>query len=101
MERFAANPSVSEPRACQGWGEAMAAYRFFDNDSVDWQAIMAPHWQQTQRIAALAVVLCLQDTTGLQRPRRFWPRPVELRGPARHVAASHLRGHARARGARH
>ena len=54
------------PKACQGWGETMAAYRFFDNDGVDWQAIMAPHGQQTQhRIAALPVMLCLQDTSEL------------------------------------
>ncbi|MBG6223447.1 hypothetical protein IWX79_004423, partial [Janthinobacterium sp. CAN_S1] len=66
MERFAADPTASVPKACQGWGETMAAYRFFDNNSVDWQAIMAPHWQQTaQRMAALPVVLCLQDTTEL------------------------------------
>lgn len=66
MERFAADPTASVPKACRGWGETMAAYRFFDNDSVEWQAIMAPHWQQTQqRIAALPVVLCLQDTTEL------------------------------------
>ena len=48
MERFSADPTASVPKACQGWGETMAAYRFFDNDRVDWQAIMAPHWQQTQ-----------------------------------------------------
>jgi hypothetical protein len=33
------------PKACQGWGETMATYRFFDNDSIDWRAIMAPHWR--------------------------------------------------------
>jgi len=66
MERFAADPTASVPKACHGWGETMGAYRFFDNDSVDWQAIMAPHWQKTQqRTAALPVVLCLQDTTEL------------------------------------
>lgn len=44
----------------------MAAYRFFDNARVDWRAIMAPHWEQTeQRMAAQPVVLCLQDTTEL------------------------------------
>jgi hypothetical protein len=38
----------------------MAAYHFFDNDSIEWRAIMAPHWQQTgQRMAAQPVVLCL------------------------------------------
>jgi hypothetical protein len=44
----------------------MAAYRFFDNDSIDWRAIMAPHWEQTaKRMAGQPVVLCLQDTTEL------------------------------------
>jgi hypothetical protein len=66
MERFTADPTASVPKCCQGWAETMAAYRFFDNDSVDWQAILAPHWQQTQhRMAAQPVVLCLQDTTEL------------------------------------
>lgn len=45
----------------------MAAYRFFDNASIDWRAIVAPHWEQTeQRMAAQSVVLCLQDTTELE-----------------------------------
>lgn len=66
MERFAAEPSASVPKACRGWNETIAAYRFFDNASIDWRAIMAPHWEQTeQRMAAQSVVLCLQDTTEL------------------------------------
>ena len=66
MERFAADPTASVPKACLGWGETMGAYRFFDNDSVEWQDILAPHWQQTkQRMAVQPVVLCLQDTTEL------------------------------------
>lgn len=66
MERFAADPTASIPKACRGWGETMAAYRFFDNDRIDWRALMAAHWEQTQqRMAAQPVVLCLQDTTEL------------------------------------
>jgi hypothetical protein len=66
MDRFAADPTASVPKACRGWGETMAAYRFFDNESIDWRALMAPHWQQTeQRMASQPVVLCLQDTTEL------------------------------------
>lgn len=66
MERFTADPTASVPKACRGWGETMAAYRFFDNESIDWRDIMAPHWEQTeQRMAAQPVVLCLQDTTEL------------------------------------
>ncbi|WP_425476451.1 IS4 family transposase [Cupriavidus sp. BIC8F] len=66
MERFAADPMASVPKACHGWSETMGAYRFFGNDSVDWRDILAPHWQQTrQRMGAEPVVLCLQDTTEL------------------------------------
>jgi hypothetical protein len=66
MERFAADPMASVPKACQGWGEIMGAYRFFDNDSVEWRDILEPHWQRTrERMAAQPVVLCLQDTTEL------------------------------------
>jgi hypothetical protein len=66
MERFAADPMASIPKASLGWSETVAAYRFFDNDSIDWRALMAPHWQQTQeRMAAYPVILCLEDTTEL------------------------------------
>ncbi|MBV6325731.1 IS4 family transposase [Duganella violaceipulchra] len=66
MERFAADPMASIPKASLGWSETVAAYRFFDNDSVDWRTLMEPHWQQThQRMTAHPVVLCLEDTTEL------------------------------------
>jgi hypothetical protein len=43
------------PKACHGWGETMAAYRFFDNDKLEWHAIWEPRWQQTQeRMAEMA-----------------------------------------------
>ena len=82
METMAATPTASVPKACNGWGETMAAYRFFDNDGVDWRAILAPHWQQTeQRMAGQAVVLCLQDTTELdfngQQARGLGPLSYE------------------------
>lgn len=61
MERLSAKPT-----ACRGWGETVAAYRFLGNDEVDWQAILAPHWQRTrERMHAHPVALCLQDTTEL------------------------------------
>ena len=66
MESMAATPTASVPKACNGWGETVAAYRFFDNANVDWRSILEPHWQQTaQRMATQSVVLCLQDTTEL------------------------------------
>ncbi|WP_197386457.1 IS4 family transposase [Ralstonia pseudosolanacearum] len=66
MQRLAAKPTAGVPQACRGWGETMAAYRFFNNEEVDWRDILAEHWQQTERrMAAHPVVLCLQDTTEL------------------------------------
>ncbi len=66
MESMAATPMASVPKACNGWSETVAAYRFFDNENVDWRAILEPHWQQTaQRMTTQSVVLCLQDTTEL------------------------------------
>jgi hypothetical protein len=41
-----------------------AAYRFFDNDQVDTEGVLAPHVAQTlHRMQALPVVLAIQDTT--------------------------------------
>ena len=82
MERLAAEPTMSVPKACNGWGETVAAYRFFDNDSVDWRAILEPHRHRTQaRMGEHAVVLCLQDTTELdfngQRARGLGPLSYE------------------------
>jgi hypothetical protein len=82
MERLAAEPTMSVPKACNGWGETVAAYRFFDNDSVDWRAILEPHWHRTQaRMGEHTVVLCLQDTTELdfngQRARGLGPLSYE------------------------
>jgi hypothetical protein len=66
MERLAADPIASVSKARQGWDETMAAYRFFDDENVDWHPILEPHWQHTQkRMETHRVVLCLQDTTEL------------------------------------
>ncbi|MGF6116367.1 hypothetical protein ABIE30_000965 [Janthinobacterium lividum] len=49
MERFAADPMASIPKASLSWSETVAAYLFFDNDSVDWRTLMESHWQRTQQ----------------------------------------------------
>jgi hypothetical protein len=69
-------------------GRNDAAYRSFDNDSIDWRAITAPHWQQTQqRMAVQPVVLRLQDTTELDFNGQgaIGLGPFGLPGPARHA----------------
>jgi hypothetical protein len=65
-ERMAAKPLASIPQACGGWAETQAAYRFLAQDDLEWEAILAPHWQSSEeRMRAHPVVLCLQDTTEL------------------------------------
>lgn len=63
---FAQHPTAAIPQACGSWGRTKAAYRFFDNDAVEPEAILAAHVQATvQRMQAHPVVLCAQDTTAL------------------------------------
>jgi hypothetical protein len=65
-QRMAANPRASIAQACAGWAETQAAYRLLAQDDIEWEGILAPHWQSTEaRMRAHPVVLCLQDTTEL------------------------------------
>jgi hypothetical protein len=63
---FAAQPTAPIPQACGAWAKTKAAYRFFDNEAVQPQAILAAHVQATwARLRPHPVVLCAQDTTTL------------------------------------
>lgn len=63
-------PTASIPAACGGFNEMIAAYRFFDNDKVTYERLLAPHAERTlQRIAEQRVVLVVQDTTELDFTR--------------------------------
>jgi hypothetical protein len=64
--QVAANPSTSIPQACGTWGQSKAAYRFFDNDKVSEDRLLAPHYRSTkERLREQPVVLAVQDTTQL------------------------------------
>ena len=66
LERLSKDPEESIPAAMEGWSETLAAYRFLDNDKVDYEGILEGHRQATeQRISKEAVVLLVQDTTFL------------------------------------
>lgn len=66
LTRLAENPAVSIPHACRGWAETLGAYRFLENSAFEWRDILQPHWDCTlDRMREHAVVLCIQDTTGL------------------------------------
>lgn len=66
VERLSAQPTASVPQACGDWADTMAAYRFFNNEEIDWRAILGAHTDCARtRMAAHEVVLCIQDTTEL------------------------------------
>lgn len=70
LDRLSRKPSASIPAACNGPTEAIATYRFFDNDRVDESEILKPHQDATlDRIAEHNVVLLAQDTTELELTR--------------------------------
>lgn len=70
VDRLSDKPSLSIPAACHGWADTQAAYRFFDNDKVDDQRLLKPHFDATLvRIRQQSVVLIAQDTTELEMTR--------------------------------
>jgi len=66
IDALATNPEASCNAACDGWNDTLGAYRFFDNKSVDPEAILKPHLEATKRrIDEHPVVVIAQDTTEL------------------------------------
>src|SRR5262249_23669395 len=74
LERLSEQTDSSIPRACHGWAETLAAYRFLDNPRVGLKEILAGHQQATlERLQGQEVILLVQDPTflnyGTLRPR--------------------------------
>ena len=60
------DPSASLPKQHRTWKDLKAVYRLLDEPAVTFEALMQPHWQQTRLdVQAEAVVLLVQDTTGI------------------------------------
>jgi hypothetical protein len=81
-------PNLSIPAACGGKAEMQAAYRFFDNDRVTFDKVLAPHVERTlERMGAQPVVLLVQDSSeiDLTRPAQDVVGVGELDGPRRGV----------------
>ena len=92
VDQLGGHPSKSIPAACGGHAETTAAYRFFDNDKVDFEAILQPHIHKTiERMAAQPVVIVAQDTTevDLTRPEEQVQGAGLLDGNARYGAFLH------------
>jgi hypothetical protein len=60
---FEREPTMSIPRAAGSRGQSEAVYRFFANERVDLQMILAGHFEQTVARAAQKTVLAIHDTT--------------------------------------
>lgn len=70
IEELGAKPTLSIPAATHARAEMEAAYRFFDNDKVSPNKILAPHIVATrERISQCDFVLLVQDTTELDFTR--------------------------------
>jgi hypothetical protein len=71
LKQLSEATAESIPWACQDWASTKAAYRFFDNDRVSEQEILAGHFRATrERFAGTtAKVLVLHDTTELSYRR--------------------------------
>jgi hypothetical protein len=66
LTRLGEQPVSSIPRACHGWAETVAAYRFLDNPAVGFPEILSGHKAATlERIRSQAVALLVQDTSFL------------------------------------
>ena len=65
-EQLGAQPGASIPVACGGWAEPQAAYRLLAHENVEWESVLAPHWDcSVERRRGHQGVLCIQDTTEL------------------------------------
>jgi len=63
---FYGQPTANVPQACGSAAAAKAAYRFLDNERVNWKAIMEAHYKATEeRLREKDLVLVAQDTTTL------------------------------------
>jgi hypothetical protein len=96
MRRMSGKTGASIPLACQDWANTKAAYRFFSNERVDEQAILAGHFESTRdrAHASAGPLLILQDTTEFSY-KRDAPEKIGFTGEtsSRKDKAGRLRKH--------
>ena len=82
LNNLGSKPLESIPVSCRGWAETKAAYRFFDNDKVTGDKILAPHRRATfERMEVHPTVLLIQDTTHLNYSTQYQRKDI---GPLIH-----------------
>jgi hypothetical protein len=66
VDALSRHPQGTFNQACRGAAAKKAAYRFFGNDRIDPQQVLAPHFERTwQRMGGHPLVVVVQDTTSL------------------------------------
>ena len=64
VEDLAAHPAESVPQSCEDWAATKGAYRFWDNERVEAEAIRQAHIEKTvARCQGHELILAIQDTT--------------------------------------
>ena len=88
---LAQHPSAALPEACGSGAMLKGAYRFFSNDALEPQDVLARHIEATYgRLAQVPLVLAVQDTTAVDWTAH--PATTGL-GPLGHPACQGLRVH--------
>ena len=73
LDSLSQHSQASIPAACDARSEMVAAYRFFDNEKVTFESVLAPHIESScQRVSKQKVALLIQDTTGCVGTRGVW-----------------------------
>jgi hypothetical protein len=73
------SPDKSLKAASRGWAEVMGAYRFFENEKVTEDSVLAPHREATlRRVQEQERVLMIQDTTEVDYSSQ---KELEGKGP--------------------
>ena len=93
LSQLGARPTAAIPAACGGRAEMVAAYRFCENESTSFDAVLQSHVDATrERMAAQPVVLLAQDTSEIDvtRPQQQVAGAGPLDGNSRRGALLHL-----------
>ena len=92
LDLLGGHPTASIPAACGGAAELAAAYRFFDNEKVEFKNVLEPHIEaSSKRMAQQPIVILAQDTTeiNLTRPEQQVTGAGPLDGGTRRGAFLH------------
>ena len=92
LSQLGGHPTASIPAACGGYAETAAAYRFFDNDKVNFENVLQPHIEATRRrMAEQPVAILAQDTTEIDvtRPQQQMEGTGPMDASARRGAFLH------------